>query len=349
MIIGITGTNGAGKGTIAEFLKQKGFKHYSVRDFLIEQIQERGLPVNRDSMVIVANQIREINSSSYIIEKLFEMAKKQGGNSVIESVRTEGEAKAIKLSGGYLIAIDAIPSIRYVRITTRKNETDNISYEKFLEDENREMMSEDTNKQNISKCIELADFLATNNSDFASLFKQVENIYNKILEIEKLKTIPARPSWDEYFIKIMEAVSLRATCNRGRSGCVIVKNNHVLSTGYVGSPPGLPHCDEVGHLMIKASAEGEPEGELHEHCVRTIHAEQNAIVNAAKFGIELDGATLYCQMEPCSVCARMIIAAGIKRVVCKNKYHKADLTREMFKQTNVELVVLNNNIQEYEK
>ena len=94
---------------------------------------------------------------------------------------------------------------------------------------------------------------------------------------------------------------------------MIAKDNRILSAGYVGSPPGLEHCDDVGHLMIKSTAEGDPEGELHEHCVRTIHSEQNAIVHAARAGIALEGSTLYCKMEPCPVCARMIIAAGIKR------------------------------------
>ena len=343
MIIGITGTLGAGKGTIVEYLKKKGFKHYSVRDFLIKEINERGLPVDRDSMVLVANQLRQMHSPSYIVD----MAKRESGDVIIESIRTPGEVEVIKEKGGYIIGIDAIPSIRYVRIVTRQSETDNISYEEFLEQENREMESSDPTRQNLSKCLELADVIVTNNSDFTSLFKQVELIYEELAGLEKKKESRNRPSWDEYFLNIMESVASRATCDRGRSGCVIVKDKHILSTGYVGSPPGLPHCDEVGHLMMKATAEGDENGEIHEHCVRTIHAEQNAIVNAARFGIALEGATLYCQMEPCSVCARLIIAAGIKRVVCKNRYQKARLTREMFRDTDVELVVLNDELQKY--
>lgn len=157
-----------------------------------------------------------------------------------------------------------------------------------------------------------------------------------------------RPSWDEYFIGIMDTVALRATCDRGRAGCVLAKDNHILTTGYVGSPPGLPHCDEVGHLMIKSTEENDESGELHEHCVRTIHAEQNAIAQAARIGVSLAGATLYCRMEPCPVCARMIIAVGIKRVVCQAKYHAASLTREMFKQVGIQLDVLKDEVQKYE-
>ncbi|MCK5595646.1 cytidine/deoxycytidylate deaminase family protein [bacterium] len=159
----------------------------------------------------------------------------------------------------------------------------------------------------------------------------------------------SRPNWDAYFIKMMEAVASRATCGRGRAGCVVVRNNHILSTGYVGSPPGLSHCDEKGHLMIKSTEEGDDSGKLHDHCVRTIHAEQNAIVHAARIGVALEGSTLYVKMEPCSVCARMIIAAGIKRVVCKQKYHTASLTRKMFTQVGIKLDVLNDKEPEYEE
>jgi len=158
-----------------------------------------------------------------------------------------------------------------------------------------------------------------------------------------------RPSWDEYFMKIVDIVGLRSTCDRGRAGCVIVKNNHILSIGYVGSPPGLPHCDEIGHLIIKSTEEGDNSGKLHDHCVRTIHAEQNAICHAARMGVALEGATLYVKMEPCPVCCHLIIAVGIKRVVCQYKYHTAKQTRDLFRQAKIQLVVLENKEVEYKK
>jgi len=154
-----------------------------------------------------------------------------------------------------------------------------------------------------------------------------------------------RPTWDEYFIKLVDVVGERATCDRGKSGCVIVKNKRVLTTGYVGSPPGLPHCDEAGHEIGKFIDE---EGNIKQNCIRTIHAEQNAILQAAKFGISIDGATLYAKMEPCRVCAMMIISAGIKKVVCMKKYHAAEKTRELFKQAGVELVVIADEEEKYE-
>lgn len=153
-----------------------------------------------------------------------------------------------------------------------------------------------------------------------------------------------RPSWDEYFIGLMDEVAKRATCDRGKSGCIIVKDKRVLCTGYVGSPPGLDHCDEVGHLMKRVIDEDETE---RNHCVRTIHAEQNAICQAAKYGIALEGTTLYCKMEPCRTCAMLIISVGIKKVIAKKRYHAAQDTREMFKKANIQLVVLEDEIEQY--
>lgn len=155
-----------------------------------------------------------------------------------------------------------------------------------------------------------------------------------------------RPSWDEYFIELAKTAAKRATCNRGRSGCVIVKDRQVLVTGYVGSPMGLPHCDDVGHLFKQMLHE---DGSTTNHCVRTVHAEQNAICQAARRGIALDSATLYCTMTPCRTCAMLIINCGIKRVVCEKKYHAGKESEEMFAQAGVELVFVCEDIMKYDK
>lgn len=153
-----------------------------------------------------------------------------------------------------------------------------------------------------------------------------------------------RPDWDKYFLAIVREVAARATCDRGKSGCVIVRDRRILTTGYVGAPSSLPHCDEAGHMLRDVIA---PDGSVSKHCVRTIHAEQNAICQAAKFGISLDNATLYCTMEPCFTCAKMIVNCGIKRVVCNKKYHAAADTRELFKKAKIKFKVLSQEIQEY--
>lgn len=155
-----------------------------------------------------------------------------------------------------------------------------------------------------------------------------------------------RPTWDEYFMEITRTVAKRATCDRGRSGCVIARDKQLLVSGYVGSPKGLPHCDEVGHQMKTMTHE---DGHTSQHCTRTCHAEQNAIVQAAKIGISIDGSTLYCKMTPCAVCAKMIINAGIVRVVCEKKYHAGAESEEMFKQAGVIIDFFDKNIEQYER
>jgi dCMP deaminase len=155
-----------------------------------------------------------------------------------------------------------------------------------------------------------------------------------------------RPDWDRYFLDLCEAVSKRATCDRGKAGCVIVKDRRIMTTGYVGAPAGLMHCDEVGHDLRKVL---NGNGNISQHCVRTLHAEQNAIIQAAKFGIPLDGSTLYCKMTPCRTCAMMIINSGIRRVVCEKHYHADKDTIELLKIAGVELVVMNNIVEKYEE
>ena len=154
-----------------------------------------------------------------------------------------------------------------------------------------------------------------------------------------------RPSWDEYFMELANAVSKRATCDRGRSGCVIVRDRQILVSGYVGSPRGLPHCDEVGHLMKKVIHEN---GTISQHCVRTVHAEQNAICQAARLGISLENSTIYCRMTPCRTCAMLIINCGIKRVVCEKKYHSAEESEAMFKEVGIEINYFSEEIQKYD-
>ncbi|PLX12043.1 MAG: hypothetical protein C0598_06810 [Marinilabiliales bacterium] len=177
-IIGITGTLGAGKGTIVDYLiKEKKYLHFSVRAYLIKQINKRGLEVNRDSMTMVANELRAQNNPAYVVEELYKDAIQSGINSVIESIRTPGEIEFLKSKGNFiLLAVDADPVIRYNRITLRASETDTIDFNTFIANEKREMTSTDPNKQNLSKCIEKADFVLNNNGTVDELISQLNSI-----------------------------------------------------------------------------------------------------------------------------------------------------------------------------
>jgi dephospho-CoA kinase len=179
MTIGITGTLGAGKGTVVEYLKTKGFTHYSARDVWNEEIARRGLPSNRDNMVLIANELRAQHGSDYFARRAIEKAKEQGGDAVIESIRSLGEAQYIKDHGGVIWAVDADIKTRYQRITVRQSETDKISFEKFVEDEQKEFANADPNKQNISGVMHMADATLQNNATPEELFAQVESALAK--------------------------------------------------------------------------------------------------------------------------------------------------------------------------
>lgn len=143
-----------------------------------------------------------------------------------------------------------------------------------------------------------------------------------------------RPSWDEYFMTLAEEVSTRTTCLRRAVGAVIVKDRRILATGYNGVPTGISHCAEVGCLREKL---GVPSGQKHELC-RGLHAEQNAIIQAAKYGINIDGASIYINTQPCVVCAKMLINAGIQEIVYANPYPD-ELAMSMLEESGIKLRV----------
>lgn len=142
--------------------------------------------------------------------------------------------------------------------------------------------------------------------------------------------MPVRPSWDEYFLDIVSLVARRSTCLRRSVGAVLVKDRRILSTGYNGAPSGLRHCAEIGCLRKKLNISS---GERHELC-RGLHAEQNAIIQSAYHGVSVKGATLYCTNHPCIICSKMIINAGIVRIVYKDGYHDP-MAEEMLKEAGI--------------
>lgn len=179
-IIGITGTIGAGKGTIVDYLVNNyGFKHYSVRHYLIEEAKKQNFPLNRDTYVLLANKLRKNHSPSYIIDELYKEAEKNGNDAIIESIRTSGEIASLRQKDDFsLWAVDADPKIRYERIVARQSETDQISFDTFLSNEQREMNADDPNKQNLAACIRQADVVFVNNGNLEALFKQVEDYFS---------------------------------------------------------------------------------------------------------------------------------------------------------------------------
>ena len=148
-----------------------------------------------------------------------------------------------------------------------------------------------------------------------------------------LRLTSQRPDWDQYFMAITSVVASRSTCLRRRVGAIIVKDRRILASGYNGAPAGLRHCLEIGCLREQ---KGVPSGERHELC-RGLHAEQNALIQAAVYGIAIQGAVYYVTHQPCVLCAKILLNAGIKRVVFQGDYPDP-LALEMFKEAGVDLV-----------
>jgi dCMP deaminase len=163
----------------------------------------------------------------------------------------------------------------------------------------------------------------------------IPDLVNKIPKkrtplIDPLEETKHRPSWGDYFINIAFTVAERSTCDRAHVGAVIVRDRRILTTGYNGAPAGLPHCDDVGHLVVDG------------HCVRTLHAEQNAIIQAALHGVNIAGSTIYVTHQPCLTCAKMIINAGVRHVVYAGNYPD-EYSRQFFEAAGITLEHLPRN------
>jgi dCMP deaminase len=332
MIIGITGTLAAGKGTVVEFLKEKGFVHYSVRDFLTEEIVRRGLDVNRDSMILVANDLRAKFGASYIVEELYRKALRAGGNFVIESVRCPGEVEALRGKDGFvLLAVDADIETRYARIAERGSSTDKVSFQDFVRQEESEMNNSDPFKQNLKRCIEMADFGIRNDWTVVELKSKVLKILDGINGAKKISKREGVISWDDYFMSIAVLSSYRSKDPNTQVGaCIVDSKKKIIGVGYNGFPIGcsdddLPWSGKGDFLDVKYSY--------------VCHAELNAILNSV--GRDLSGSSIYVYLFPCNECAKAIIQSGIKEVVyLSDKYSELDMTKaskKMFEMSGVRM------------
>ena len=335
MIIGVTGNYASGKDTVADILQEMNFFHVSFSDILREELKRREQEVNRDNLITVGNELRERHGASVLAKKALEKVK-DGENYVFSSIRNPKEVELLQNRGDFiLINVIAPEEVRFQRMIERpRGESDPKSIEELREKEAKENTS-DPNAQQLNKVASMSKISIMNDSTLDEL----RNRMNEVVREWLYRLQDTRPSWDQYFMNIAEQVKTRCNCMSAKKAAIIVKDKMILSTGYNGSPKGITHCSSGGCQRCTARHLGQiKSGVYSEPCI-CCHAEENVIVQAAFQGTSTKDGTIYTTFTPCTTCAKMIINAGIKRVVAKVTYPD-DVGTKLLKKAGVELLVL---------
>ncbi len=331
MIVGLTGYMGSGKGEIAKRLQAKGFKYVSLSDMVREEATAQGLEHTRENLQQVGNALRAEHGAGVLALKAREkVTTEPDENWVIDGIRNPACIKELReLPDFKVLGVTANSDLLVNRILERRREGLNMERKTVLEKLNKERgEGEPPEGQQVKKCLDQVDHLILNEGTLEDLDAKFEHFI-------KLWEGSERPTFDEIFMEISYTWAKRATCLRRGVGAVIAKDGQQLTAGYNGAPRTVPHCAEVGGCLREKL--GIPSGKCHEIC-RGTHAEQNAITQAAKFGINIEGSTLYCNTFPCVICTKMILNAGITKVVYDSDYNDP-LSKEILgQQTALEIV-----------
>lgn len=327
MYVGITGHMGAGKGELCKMLQKRGFKYISLSDIVRVQADKNNLEHTRTNLQNLGNSLREKEGAGVLGKRVRQQIEKdENTNWVIDGIRNPHEVNELKrLPSFHLIGISVDPEIIIKRVQKRQRIDEVLQAEdikKALERENG--TNEPESGQQVGKCIEMCDFMIINEETLEKMDQKLEHFLGMISGTD-------RPTFDEIFMQLAYTWAQRSTCLRRKVGSVIAKDGQQLTAGYNGAPRGVPHCAELGGCL--RAQLGVPSGQRHELC-RGTHAEQNAITQAAKFGIDILGGALYCNASPCVICLKMIINAGIVKVVFDSEYHDP-LAKEILGQQNV--------------
>ncbi|MBT7903247.1 AAA family ATPase [Candidatus Woesearchaeota archaeon] len=327
IVIGLTGTNCAGKDSVAEYLVAKGFIHLSLSDIIREELKLRKQPITRDNLIELGNELRKNYGYGVLAERaLRKVNKVPGERYVISSIRHSDEAKKLKKHKNFfLINVDAPVKIRFDRMTKRNNAGDAKTLKEFKSLEKREFAKSGAGQQ-IGLVIKLAKITILNNAGEDELHNKVDSLLND-LNVKLVKSV--RPTKEQYYLNIASEIATRSTCLSVQFGSVIVKDDQIIATGYIGAPRKTDSCVERGFCLRRRLKI--PSGQRYELC-RSVHSEMNAIINAARSGASilesdlfLSGIRIYegqrkpIDMHPCFICKKLIINAGIGRVICSQE------------------------------
>lgn len=310
--IGLTGYMGSGKGELVKLLQRRGFTYISLSDMVRAEATQRGLEHTRENLQQVGNDLRAQNGAGALGMKVREAVEKESKNWVIDGIRNPGEWEELEeLPDFHMVGTTASADIIVQRLTARNREGSALTREDILQRLEKERgVGEPPEGQQVRACLERADYLIINEGTLPELETKLDHFFGLLDGTQ-------RPSFDEIFMEIAYTWAQRATCLRRKVGAVIAKDKQQLTAGYNGAPKGVPHCAEMGGCLREKLKI--PSGQRHEMC-RGTHAEQNAITQAAKLGISIEGGTLYCNCFPCVICTKMILNAGITTVIYDSDY-----------------------------
>jgi dCMP deaminase len=325
MIIGLTGTNGAGKTVAADYLQSKGFAFHSLSDEIREELARQNREATREQLIDMGNRLRTEYGPAVLAERIKTKLRLEG-NYVIDSIRNPYEVEALRATGDFrLLHLDAPLDLRHERVRQRGGPRTPASRQEFVEQEQREMQSDNPASQQLQACHALADETLLNDASIEEFQRKLDAVVTRWLMSSK------RPDWDTYFMQIARMVALRSNCMKRKVAAVIVKDKRIISTGYNGTPRGVKNCNEGGCPRCNSFADS---GTNLGDCLCS-HAEENAIVQAAYHGIRLEGATLYSTYSPCLICTKMIINAGIREVYFNLAYPLNDVARRLLEEAGV--------------
>jgi len=333
MILGVTGYFCSGKDTLAAYLEQKNFVHISLSDLIREELRARGEEITLERLTATGNALRRrYGAGALSVRALRRM--NDFSRYLVTSIRHPAEVEVLRLRPDFsLLFVDADRRLRYERCAGRSRPGDNLqTFEEFVAAEERQLAADDPNGQQLAACREEADVVLLNNGTVEAFREQIHETLQRL----RREKIARRPAWDAYFMNIAHVASSRANCLSRQVGAVIVKDKQIISTGYNGTPKGVKNCGEGGCPRCWGSA---PSGTRLDECL-CVHAEENAIVQAACNGIGIQGATLYTTFCPCLYCAKSIINAGIKRVVYRECYAMDEATERLLAGVGIELTCL---------
>ncbi len=327
MIIGLTGTNGSGKTVACDLLQRKGFQFYSLSDVIREELAAKGLAPNRENLIAEGNRLRGQLGAAILAHRIGRRLRPDQ-HYVIDSIRNPREVQALREWGEFrLLHLDAPRQLRYERVVRRGGARTPKSFGEFAALEDREIESADESHQRLRATWAEADETLDNSGTLEQFERSVTDIARRWMMGSP------RPGWDGYFMQIARIVALRSNCMKRKVAAVVVRDLRIISTGYNGTPRGTTNCNEGGCPRCNSLADS---GTMLSECLCS-HAEENSIVQAAYHGISVKGSTIYSTCSPCLICTKMIINAGIVRVVYNLDYPLNETAGALLAEAGVEL------------